>query len=83
MSHSVYDNSPYDSNRDGHISASEQSNIHEIYHKDEKTPARSGGGSTFVIIIIAIILGAVFHDSPAVPLFFLGIAFSCSFCGMF
>ncbi len=42
MSHSVYDNSPFDSNHDGHISVGEASFIHDTYHKDSNIGIKSG-----------------------------------------
>ncbi|WP_035765012.1 hypothetical protein [Butyrivibrio sp. NC2002] len=43
MSHSVYDNSPFDSNHDGHIDANEASFIHDTYYSDRDSGSSLGG----------------------------------------
>ncbi len=55
MGHSVYDNSPFDSNRDGKISVSEQANIHETYYKESNYGHSSVSGGSFVLRLILLI----------------------------
>lgn len=86
MSHSVYDNSPFDSNRNGRIDVSEQANIHETYYKDSNyytgssRSSGSGVGLRFAFFIFMIILANV---QPFLALIILGIWISGSICGIF
>ncbi|MCR5802460.1 MAG: hypothetical protein K6G57_09050 [Lachnospiraceae bacterium] len=51
-------------------------------HKDDYGGYRRGGYPVYwtVVWIITIILGIACYKSPGIPLFFLALAFSFSFC---